>query len=120
MIGTNDINEDTGMDIIKANYSKIIDKILKSHVQLFVLSTLRMNKNPHGMNFEEVNKKTEILNNYLMEQCKWLSLPFIDLNGKLSDRNGLLPKYSDDGLHMNDEGYVIWENILLPYINKIQ
>jgi len=120
MIGTNDINGNTSMNTIKTNYSKIIDKILRNHVRLFILSTLRMNKNPHGVNFKESNKKVDILNNYLMEQCKLLSVPFIDLNGKLSDHNKLLLKYSIDGLHMNDEGYVIWENILLPYINKIK
>jgi lysophospholipase L1-like esterase len=120
MIGINDINGNTSMNAIKTNYSKIIDKILKSHVQLFVLSTLRMNRNPHGVNFKETNKKVDILNNYLREQCKLLSVPFIDLNGQLSDHDKLLPKYSIDGLHLNDEGYVIWENILLPYINKIE
>ena len=120
MIGINDINGNASLDDIKKNYSKIIDKILRNHVPLFILSTVRMNKNPHGVNFEETNKKVEMLNHYLIEQCKWLSVPYIDLNEKLSENSKLSTKYSIDGLHPNGDGYIIWKKILLPYVNKIE
>ena len=113
MIGINDISKHRSLDTIKKNYSKIIDKILSNNVQLFIQSTL----NTKNM---EKNKQIEILNNYLVKQCKLLSITYIDINSKLSDNNGLLSeKYSNDGVHLNGDGYIIWKNILLPYISKI-
>ncbi len=120
MIGTNDINGNASMDSIQTNYSKIIDKISRNHVPMFILSTLPMNKNPYGIDVEESNKKVEMLNHYLIEQGKLLSVPYIDLNEKLSEKNKLSPKYSIDGLHLNGDGYIIWKDILLPYVKKIE
>jgi lysophospholipase L1-like esterase len=112
MIGINDISKNRRVDAIKKNYSKIIDKILSNNVSLFIQSTL------NTRNIER-NKKVEILNNYLVEQCKLLSITYIDINSKLLDNDDLLSeKYSNDGVHLNGEGYIIWKNILLPYISK--
>jgi lysophospholipase L1-like esterase len=113
MIGINDINRNTSMDIIKTNYSKIIDKILSNNVQLFIQSTL-------NTNIMERNNKVEILNNFLVEQCKLKSIQYVDVNEKLSENNILSPKYSNDGLHVNKDGYIVWKEIILPYINKLQ
>jgi len=120
MIGINDINCNISMNTIKTNYSEIIDKILSNNVQLFIQSTLSMNNNPYRINIEESNKKVEMLNNYLVEQCKLKSIQYIDVNGKLSENNILSPKYSNDGLHPNEDGYIIWKQVILPYINKLQ
>jgi lysophospholipase L1-like esterase len=113
MIGINDINRNISMDTIKTNYSKIIDKILSNNVQLFIQSTLNTNT-------MERNNKVEILNNFLVEQCKLKSIQYIDVNEKLSENNILSPKYSNDGLHLNRNGYIVWKEIILTYVNKLQ
>jgi lysophospholipase L1-like esterase len=112
MIGINDINRNIGMDTIKTNYSKIIDKILSNNVQLFIQSTLNTNT-------MERNNKIEILNKFLAEQCKLKSIPYIDVNEKLSENNMLSPKYSNDGLHLNKDGYIVWKKAILSYVNKL-
>jgi len=113
MIGINDINSNISMDTTKTNYAKIIDKILGNNVQLCIQSTLNTNR-------MERNKKVEILNNFLVEQCKLKSIQYIDVNVKLSENNVLSPKYSNDGLHLNGDGYLIWKQVLLPYVRKLQ
>jgi lysophospholipase L1-like esterase len=110
MIG---VNDSSNMDTIKTNYSKIIDKILNNNVQLFIQSTLYTDR-------ADVNKRIEILNNYLVEQCKLKSIQYIDVNGRLSENKILSPKYSNDGLHLNGDGYIIWKQVILPYVNKLQ
>lgn len=112
MIGINDICQEISMDTIKSNYSKIINNILSNNVQLFIQSTLYTN-------IIDRNRKVQILNNYLVEQCKLLSIQYIDINGRLSNNNILSNKYSNDGLHLNGDGYIIWKEIISPYVNKI-
>jgi lysophospholipase L1-like esterase len=114
MIGVNDIRSIFfNMDTTKSNYSKIINKILENNVQLFVMSTLNTNKS-------DKNKKIKELNDYLVEQCKLLSIPYIDINNKLSNNYLLSDRYSKDGLHLNSDGYIIWSQVILPYVNKLQ
>lgn len=100
------------MDTIQSNYKLIINKILSNNIQLFIQSTLNT-KNV------ELNNQVEILNNYLVEQCKLLAIQYIDLNGRLSDKNLLSNRYSDDGYHLNGDGFIIWKEIISPYVNKI-
>jgi lysophospholipase L1-like esterase len=113
MIGINDINRNVRMNTIKTNYSKIIDKILSNNIKLFIQSTLNTNT-------MERNNKVEELNNFLVEQCNLKSIQYVDVNKKLSENNILSPKYSNDGLHVNRDGYIVWKKIILPYINKLQ
>lgn len=112
MIGINDIGQEIHMDTIKSNYSKIINNILRNNVQLFIQSTLYTN-------LIDRNGKVQILNNYLVEQCKLLSIQYIDINGRLLDNNILSKRYSNDGLHLNGDGYIIWKKIISPYVNNI-
>lgn len=112
MIGINDIHHRIDMDTIKSNHKLIIDKILSKNVQLFVQSTLKTK-------YIRLNKDVEMLNDYLVEQCKLLSVQYIDLNKKLLDNNLLSNKYSDDMAHLNGDGFIIWKEIISPYINRI-
>lgn len=119
MIGINDIYNNRSIETIKTNYSKIIDKILNNNVQLFIQSTLNTNKTQPKYSVEYENK-IKILNNYLQEQCKMKSIQYIDVNKGLTENNILSPKYSNDGVHLNGNGYMIWKKIVSPYINKLQ
>lgn len=112
MIGINDIYQGTSMDIIQTNYSKIINKILENKIQLFIQSTLYTD-------MSDKNDKVKTLNDYLATQCKLLSIPYIDINGKLLYKNILSNRYSSDGQHLNGDGYIIWKEIISPYVNKI-
>ena len=85
---------------------------MRNNVQLFIQSTLNTGN-------IETNKKVEALNNYLVEQSKLLSIQYIDINGKLLENNMLSPKYSNDGLHLNGDGYIIWKKVISPYVSKI-
>jgi len=61
----------------------------------------------------------KILNDYLIEQCKMKSIQYIDVNKGLTENNILLNKYSNDGVHLNGDGYMIWKDTISPYISKI-
>jgi lysophospholipase L1-like esterase len=115
MIGSNDVGQEIhlgtiDMDTIKSNYSKIINNILRNNVQLFIQSTLYTN-------MIDINGGVQILNNYLVEQSKLLSIQYIDINWRLLDNNLLSKRYSYDGSHLNGDGYIIWKEIISPYVN---
>jgi len=115
MIGGNDINRSVGMDMITSNYLKIIKKIKKNGTPLVVQSTLYNN----FFNRDIFNAKVKILNDFLITQCNLLSIPYINLNGQLSNSHYLLKCYSNDGIHLNGDGYMVWKNNIMPYIIKI-
>lgn len=115
MIGINDIYQSVSMETIQSNYSKIIRKILENHIPLVV----QLNLYTNFFNKETVNEQITILNDYLVKQCQLLSVPYIDLNEKLSHHQRLLNRYSNDGLHLNGDGYIVWKDMIAPYVVKI-
>ena len=45
---------------------------------------------------------------------------YIDLFSLLADSNQMLiEKYSDDGIHLNAEGFTVWTNLIKPYLENI-
>ena len=116
MIGINDIAKGTPDNIIIRNYNAIIDQVLKASpkTKLYVQSIL-----PANNNFKEFvrhqNKEQHIkaINEALQNICAWRSIFYIDLYNRFVDAEGKLDKqYTNDGLHINGYGYMLWKSIL--------
>jgi lysophospholipase L1-like esterase len=58
---------------------------------------------------ESLNKVNE-LNRLLRDRIP--KEDFLDINTVLSDRNGLRPEYTYDGIHLNAVGYSVWQQKL--------
>lgn len=112
MIGINDINREIPMDTIFSNYIEIIKQLQNKNIIPIVQSTLYM-----GISRVQNNKKVTKLNNLLMEYCKENKIEFIDLNKILSPNNLLDKNFTNDDLHLNGNGYLLWSKELSKYFN---
>ena len=106
------INEDEIDDIIDKYYT-IIESIQnkRSYAKIFVMSLFPINSN-----YDEYDSLSNELiiqyNEKLKELADLLNVKYIDLFHELSNDNELDEKYSNDGIHLNTDGYhKIWKKI---------
>ena len=116
MIGINDIAKETADSIIITNHRKICQRIKAASpkTKLYVQSIL-----PTNADFTEFkrhqNKDEHIrkVNTALQKTCNEYGLTYIDLYSRFVDATGKLDKrYTNDGLHINGYGYMLWKQIL--------
>lgn len=122
MIGVNDLARGTSPQQILLNYEKIIKTIKDDspETQLYIESVLPVNNAFSGFK-NHVNKNKEIiaLNNDLKTLAITFSAKYIDLHTFFLDNNGKLdPKYTEDGLHLNGAGYMLWKSKIEQYITE--
>lgn len=124
MIGTNDVDTGNSNETIILNYRKILDKIKKNQptVELYFVSIIPQNKDLEGYTGLDVTKNNQTIK-YINEEIKNLCVEYghtyIDLFPALLDGDGYLKKdYSDDGLHLNANGFEVWTSLLKPYLEK--
>ncbi len=117
LIGINDINQGRAVDDIFKGYKKILETIQSSSpkTQVFIQSLLPVNNQKfpnHG-----VNDKVRALNVKLQELAKELSFPYIDLFSFFLDNNQELDaQYTTDGIHLNGQGYLVWQENIEKYV----
>lgn len=121
MIGINDLARGISPDSILFNIEQIIDKIQSESPKSFIYiqSILPVNES-FGM-FSGHTKHKEIirtLNNKLECLTTRKEVKFIDLYSYFVTpcTHNLNPEYTNDGLHLMGDGYIVWTEILKPYI----
>ena len=117
MIGINDISKDTPDSIIITNYQKIIDtiRLTSPKTKLYVQSILPTN-NAFSEFKKHQNKDVHIrfVNAAIKAYCALHQIIFVDLYSSFLDENGQLNKlYTNDGLHINGYGYMLWRSLLM-------
>ena len=124
LIGTNDLDL-TSEDIVDTtfnNIKKIIREIRenRSDATIYVESVYPVNsiiENSSAGN--RTNKKIIELNKKLSNYCSKGNCTYINLFNELKDEEGnLKEEYTEDGLHLNNLGYVVVTRELLPYLNE--
>lgn len=117
MIGINDMAKGTPDSVIISNYRRICQRIITSSpaTKIYVQSIL-----PTNSNFSEFKKhqyKEEHILNVnaaLQNMCAAKKLTYIDLFSHFLDKeNKLNTKYTNDGLHINGYGYMLWKKLLV-------
>ena len=124
MIGTNDVDGGIPNDKIIENYKIILSEINKNQpmVELYFVSVIPQNKDLEGytdLDVDKNNKTILMINEEIQKLCNEFGCTYIDLHSNLLDENGYLRKnLSDDGIHLNANGFEIWTSLLKPYLNK--
>ena len=124
MIGTNDIDGGVPNETIIENYKIILSEINKNQpmVELCFVSVIPQNKDLESytqLNVDKNNNTILTINEEIKNLCDEFGCTYIDLHSNLIDENGYLRKeLSDDGIHLNANGFEIWTNLLKPYLNK--
>lgn len=117
MIGINDLSKNTPDSVVVANHKKICQRIRAAspRTRLYVQSIL-----PTNGSFAEFKRhqgkddRIRAVNAALQKLCAEMRLTYVDLYSRFVDGEGMLDKrYTNDGLHINGAGYVLWKKILI-------
>ncbi|CAH2395756.1 GDSL-type esterase/lipase family protein [Mesorhizobium ventifaucium] len=107
MLGVNDISRSASPDDVATSYGKIIERLANVD-SIVVQSTLFTSSEVH-------NAAIKRLNSALMALCSnAANCRFLDLNASLSRNDSLRPEFTTDGVHLNGDGYRVWENQIRP------
>lgn len=120
MIGTNDLARKVSADSLQKN---ILDAVRYLRLQspattVYVQSILPVNDvygkfGGHTGNGALIKK----VNAALAQNATSLQYTYIDLNTPFSDSNGKLKAlFTNDGLHLNGDAYLLWKHLLYPYV----
>lgn len=122
LIGTNDLNTGKKVDEVVDNIKKIVEEIEdnRKSAEIYVEGIYPVNKEINSkIVYRRKNEDIEEVNKKLKEYCKEKKITFIDTYEVLKDDEGKLKEeYSEDGLHLNDEGYEVITEKLKSYLRK--
>lgn len=120
LVGINDIALNIPTNTIYTNIEKIISKIKinSKQTQIYLQSVLPTN--PDIKNFPNHKKPEKIkdLNEKIKFLAKKHNINYIDLYSHFIIKNTdiLNPKYTNDGLHLMGEGYILWKNLIAQHL----
>ena len=120
------MNTHTGKDALVNNIEKMIKRIKKHRpkCKIYVQSIYPVNRTDDDkIDLEKVSKRenSEIkeVNKEIKVLCKKHNVTYINVFKHLTDEDGNLAiKYTKDGLHLNDLGYLKVTKILTPYVEE--
>lgn len=124
MIGINDLAAGISKDKVIANTWAIVEQIqdYSPYTQVYVQSMLPVNNTFENFP-RHVNKKESIqfINSALKSSAQKKGYTFINLYPSFLNTKGQLSeRYTNDGLHLKGEGYLLWKHIIYPYVYGLQ
>jgi lysophospholipase L1-like esterase len=114
MVGIIDIYSGLSVNEIIKNYVEIIEELRAKGIIVVVQSTLECSK----IECEGRLDKVRQLNQKLEEYSANHNFVFVDINKRLSSsEEGLLSRYSYDGIHLIGRGYSVWAEQISGAVN---
>ena len=123
MIGTNDMNWGISNDSVALGVREIVQRIKQEspRTRIVVQSILPTNDcygyfSGHTKRYADV----AIINNMLKTMAEEEDVEYLDLYKHFATEEGKLnPTYSNDGLHLNGDGYWLWKEIVEDEIGRL-
>lgn len=123
MIGTNDMNHGASNDSIARSLRTVVQRIKAEspRTRLIVQSILPTNDcyglfTGHTKRWQDV----AVINRMLKTITEEEGVTYLDLYSRFATPEGKMdPKYSNDGLHLNADGYQLWKEIVEDEIGKL-
>jgi len=106
--GINDIFQQIPLQAIQANYTSMIDTLLKHGIEPVVQSTLYVDSVPESV----TNQKVDSFNIILKQICVERGLKYLNLNSLLSENKRLKTEINTDDIHLNKKGYLLWSEMV--------
>ena len=116
MIGINDLGSKRSVNQILIDYEKLINEIIEKspETELYIQSVLPTDNREKLQNTDVIK-----INNGLIELTKKYDLTYINLFDLFkTPENKLNPEMTFDGVHVNGQGYLIWKNAIIEYVDK--
>ena len=122
MIGINNVPQGESPNNIASDIQQIIQKIKKEspYTEILIQSILPVTTK-YNMFQEHTSHWQEIpdINQAILNICQKEKVKYIDLFTHFVDNNGQMkPEYTNDGLHLLGKGYMLWKEIITPYLKK--
>ena len=125
LIGTNDIERDKSNDEIITNIKRIVSEIIKKrpNTKIYIESIYPINntdneKIVHTSVGKRTNETIKEINKEIKLYCKNNGYTYIDMYNELIDQDGNLDlKYTTEGLHISDLGYLKITKVLYKYLD---
>ncbi|MGZ4044580.1 MAG: GDSL-type esterase/lipase family protein, partial [Bacteroidia bacterium] len=115
--------ENIDKDTIIKNYEGIINQITLNSpgTQIYIQSILPVSSGTvtsPGFKIKEMNEKINNLNDKLLALSSKYHLKYIDVAKTFMANGELNPGLTFDGVHLNGKGYLLWRDILKPYMEE--
>lgn len=120
LIGINDLNKFTG-DQVMDEYGRLLDRMQREmpNTVLYVQSVL-----PVRDDIRKIidNQYIAIINEEIKRMADERGIVYVNLYDPMLDKRDhrLYWEYQTDGLHLTEEGYRAWIEILRPYVRQIE
>ncbi|WED20617.1 GDSL-type esterase/lipase family protein [Vibrio sp. JC009] len=106
MIGTNDLGRNIKVKEISHHFQIILDALKTDERKIIVQSVLLSN------GFKRNNDKVKLLNLEIKKLAALNNVNYLDVNRVLSKNDYIIPEYTTDGLHLNDNGNDKWRILI--------
>lgn len=122
LCGVNDVSHNLSADSISQATEMIIQRIVEEspETQVYLQSLLPINNSFNR--YKRLAGKEQVIrdiNKLNQAMARRYGITWIDLYDSFADENGnLRSDLTNDGLHLLAPGYIIWKEILLPYIDE--
>lgn len=123
LIGINDVARGLSVDSIVGNIGLIIEKIRKESpaTRLYLQSLLPVTDHYHL--FEGHTSRGALvpqINERIKQLAEGNGITYIDLYARFVDPSTgkMNTSYTNDGLHLLGKGYVVWRDLVKPYIDE--
>lgn len=123
LIGTNDIQEEVSEEDIVNNIKEIISSIKanRPYAEIYLESIYPVDEDKEASR-DRTNEEIMDINNQLEKYCRDENITYINLFDLLVDPDQeeaeIRDEYSDDGLHLTEEGYEIVTKEIMKYIEE--
>ena len=111
------------INYIVDNYETILSKIQKNlpTTEVYTMSITPQNHvvetYANWINVVNSNNKAKTINVEIEKLATKYGYTYLDLYSKLVDSDDLLTaSYTDDGIHLNHNGFTVWTNLVKPYL----
>ncbi len=118
LVGVNDLFFGKKTEDIEVRYREIVQKIRRESPgsELILQSVLPVNGAVRSL--PAGNVEIQALNVRIAQIAKDYALPYLDLYSQLTDASGNLSiKFTDDGIHLNGTGYLVWKKQIQLMMN---
>ena len=120
LIGVNDISREIKVETIVLNMKRIVEKIQKESpkTKIYIQSILPVNPDFEMFKGHMKPELIKEINQFYQNIAQEYKVNYIDLYSHFLEdgTDKMNKKYTNDGLHLLGEGYLLWREIVKPYL----
>lgn len=120
LIGVNDISQEIKVETIVLNMKRIVEKIQKESpkTKIYIQSILPVNPDFEMFKGHMKPELIKEINQFYQNIAQEYKVNYIDLYSHFLEdgTDKMNKKYTNDGLHLLGEGYLLWREIVKPYL----